>query len=162
MNWLISNWRILVIFSLIMLCTFYVGLFDHYRNSYRVEKQRADTAQNLAVQRQETINDMQRRQHSVAAIDAKYTKELADAKNTIADLQRDVASGAKRLRVNATCERVSDATRASGLADASTPRLTPDAERAYWRLREQLVTAEKQINGLQDYIRAIQNVEKTQ
>lgn len=138
------------------------ALAAHYRSHYllALNEQRA-TAQ-LAASRLITITHMQRQQLTVAAIDAKYTRELADAKNTIADLQRDVASGTKRLRVNATCGRVPGTARAPGLADASTPRLTPDAERAYWRLREQLFTAEKQINGLQDYIRAIQNVEKTQ
>ncbi|PIJ79914.1 hypothetical protein BL249_05290 [Erwinia sp. OLFS4] len=156
------SWRTMAVGILVVGIVVAGRLAFYYRDSYHhaLDKQR-EFAQ-LAESRQKIIVDMQARQRVVAAIDAKYTKELADAKQTIADLQRDVSSGAKRLRVNATCERVSDATRASGMADASSPELTSDAERAYWRLREQLVTAEKQINGLQDYIRAIQNVEKTQ
>ncbi len=50
------------------------------------ESRRADDAESLAKQRQETINDMQVRQRDVAALDAKYTGELADAKATIDQL----------------------------------------------------------------------------
>ena len=44
---------------------------------------------------------MQRQQQSVAALDAKYTKELADAKATIDQLHDDVATGKHRLQLNA-------------------------------------------------------------
>jgi len=47
------------------------------------ENRRADEAESLAKQRQETINDMQVRQRNVAVLDEKYTKELADAKKTL-------------------------------------------------------------------------------
>ncbi|SFN76497.1 prophage endopeptidase [Izhakiella capsodis] len=147
---------------LIVVTTVACRLTSYYRDNYLAALNKQHEFAQLADSRLSTITHMQRQQLSVAAIDAKYTKELDDAKNTIDDLQRDVASGAKRLRVNATCERVSDATRASGVADASAAAVTADAEQNYFRLREQIATAEKQINGLQDYIRAIQNVEKTQ
>ncbi|MGQ0454557.1 lysis system i-spanin subunit Rz, partial [Bacillus sp. SS-TM] len=46
-----------------------------------------------------TIKDMQARQRDVAALDAKYTGELADAKETIERLHSDVIAGRKRLHV---------------------------------------------------------------
>ena len=44
------------------------------------------------------ITDMQMRQRDVAALDAKYTKELADAKAENDALRDDVAAGRRRLR----------------------------------------------------------------
>ena len=45
------------------------------------------------------ITDMQMRQRDVAALDAKYTKELADAKAENDALRDDVAAGRRRLRI---------------------------------------------------------------
>lgn len=96
-----------------------------------------------------TIADMQTRQRDVAALDAKYTKELADAKSTINQLERDVDSGRKRLRISAICQTATS----PSVANAGTCELNPDSRRTYFRLREQLVTTEKQIRGLQEYVR---------
>nr|WP_154325057.1 lysis protein [Pantoea sp. 201603H] len=156
MPFLLSNWRS-VLWLLLAVCVAVFGsIAQHYRNAYEKADNERQKATQLANSRQQTITRMQADQKSVAAIDEKYTRELADAKQTIADLQRDVAAGTKRLRVNATCQRVSTTTAPAILDDASSPQLTPDAERAYWHLREQLATADKQIGGLQDYIRSIQ------
>ncbi|WP_447887412.1 lysis protein [Serratia fonticola] len=96
-----------------------------------------------------------------SAIDTHRTRELADAKSKIADLQRDVASGAKRLQLNASCKSAT-ATTTGSMADAFSAELTPDARQNYFRLREQLVTSEKQILGLQEYIRKVVFYEKSQ
>ena len=49
---------------------------------------------------------MQMRQRDVAvALDAKYTKELADAKAEN-DALRDVAAGRRRLHIKAVCQSV--------------------------------------------------------
>ena len=45
------------------------------------------------------ITDMQMRQRDVAALDAKYTKELADAKAENDALRDDVAAGRRRLHI---------------------------------------------------------------
>lgn len=97
------------------------------------------------------------------AIDTHRTKELADAKSKIADLQRDVADGTKRLQLNASCKS-STASAASGLADGASARLTDSAERDYFRLRERIETARSQIAGLQDYINnvCLNPIRKTQ
>ncbi|EMK2610015.1 lysis protein [Citrobacter sp. Cf224] len=126
---------------------------NHYRdNATEYKKQRDEKSQALN-QANATITDMTTRQRDVAALDAKYTKELSDAKKTINDLRRDVDSGAKRLRIAATCPGVSKATSATGVDDAGSPELTPDARRNYFDHRDGIATADKMILGMQDYIK---------
>ena len=50
--------------------------------------------------RTRAITDMQMRQRDVAALDAKYTKELADAKAENDALRDDVAAGRRRLHIS--------------------------------------------------------------
>ena len=58
---------------------------------------------------------MQMRQRDVAALDAKYRKELADAKAENDALRDDVAAGRRRLHIKAVCQSVREATTASGV-----------------------------------------------
>ena len=128
-------------------------LVNHYRDNaitYKDQRDKATKNLNLA---NDTIKDMQTRQRDVAALDAKYTKELSDAKKTINDLRRDVDSGVKRLRIAATCPGMSKATSAPGVDDAGAPELTPDARRNYFDHRDGIATADKMIRGMQDYIK---------
>ena len=126
---------------------------NHYRdNAITYKDQRDKATKNLRLAN-DTIKDMQVRQRDVAALDAKYTKELSDAKKTINDLRRDVDSGAKRLRIAATCPGVPKATSATGVDDAGAPELTPDARRNYFDHRDGIATADKMIRGMQDYIK---------
>ncbi|HGE8458747.1 TPA: lysis protein [Serratia marcescens] len=90
-------------------------------------------------------------QKAVADIDLQRTQELEDAKSKIADLQRDVATGARKLRVYASCQSA----KSSGVANAASPRLTDAAQRDYFTLRERIEIANKQISGLQDYINQV-------
>ena len=71
---------------------------------------------------------MQMRQRDVAALDAKYTKELADAKAENDALRDDVAAGRRRLHIKAVCQSVREATIASGVDNAAS-RLADTAER---------------------------------
>ncbi|EOF6097476.1 lysis system i-spanin subunit Rz, partial [Salmonella enterica] len=57
----------------------------------------------LADARQQTIDDMTQRQRRNAALDAKYTQELADAKAESEKLRADLASGRRRLQLHAVC-----------------------------------------------------------
>ena len=50
------------------------------------------------------ITDMQMRQRDVAAPDAKYTKELVDAKAENDALRDDAAAGRRRLYIKAVCQ----------------------------------------------------------
>ena len=90
---------------------------------------------------------MQMRQRDVAALDAKYTKELADAKAENDALRDDVAAGRRRLRIKAVCQSVREAATASGVDNAASPRLADTAERDYFTLRERLITMQKQLEG---------------
>ena len=113
---------------------------------------RADDAEHSLKMAKETIADMQTRQREVAALDAKYTGELADAKATIDQLERDVATGKRRLQLNATCT-ANGATGTGSMGDASSPRLTDSAQRDYFTLRERIETVTKQVGYLQEYIK---------
>ncbi|EPG1747643.1 lysis protein [Klebsiella pneumoniae] len=116
------------------------------------EKKRADEAEHSLKLAKETITDMQTRQRDVAALDAKYTGELADAKANIEQLERDVAAGRKRLRINATCPKGNTAG-ATRVDDATAPGLTDAAQRDYFTLRERIETITTQLTGLQAYVR---------
>ena len=120
--------------------------------SYKGEKKRADDAEQSLSLAKATITDMQTRQRDVAALDAKYTKELADANAENNRLRADVVAGKRRLQIAATCSK-DETTGASGLADGSSPRLTADAELNYWRLRDGIAAVTKQLTGLQEYVR---------
>ncbi|QIU89412.1 lysis protein [Yokenella regensburgei] len=124
---------------------------NHYRDNAITYRDQRDKATKQLILANATIKDMQTRQRDVAALDAKYTGELADAKATIDQLERDVASGKRRLQLNARCP-ANGATSTGGLGDASGPRLTDSAERDYFTLRERIVTVTKQVGYLQDYI----------
>ena len=117
---------------------------------YKEQRDKANGQLNLA---KAAITDMQTRQRDVAALDAKYTKELADAQNTISDLRLDVDSGAKRLRVSATCNGVRQASTATGMDVIAEPELTGAARRDYFTLRERIEIVTKQLTGLQEYVR---------
>ena len=53
--------------------------------------------------------------------DAKYTKELADAKAENDALRDDVAAGRRRLHIKAVCQSVREATTAIGVDNATSP-----------------------------------------
>ncbi|WP_446026716.1 lysis protein [Escherichia coli] len=89
---------------------------------------------------------------NVAALDEKYTKELANAKAENDALRDDVAAGRRRLHIKAVCQSVREATTASGVDNAASPRLADTAERDYFTLRERLITMQKQLEGTQKYI----------
>lgn len=114
---------------------------------------RADKAASLAQERQDTIDDMQARQRDVAALDAKYTGELAYAKANIEKLHDDVSAGRKRLQLNATCPYTDKSPGATSLDDGTSARLTDAAQRDYFTLRERIETSRKMNAGLQQYIR---------
>ncbi|WP_316541865.1 lysis protein [Klebsiella michiganensis] len=125
---------------------------SHYKGKAESETKRANDAEHSLVLANATITDMQTRQRDVAALDAKYTGELANAKETIERLHSDVIAGKRRLQLNANCP-ANGATGTGGLGDATGPRLTDSAERDYWRLRAGISTVTGQVSYLQDYIR---------
>lgn len=128
---------------------------NHYRNNAIAYKDQRDTATHKLTLANATITDMTKRQRDVAALDARYTKELADAKAENDALRDDVAAGRRRLLVNATCPAMptGKSTSAASVDNAARPRLADSAQRDYFTLKERVTTMQKQLEGAQDYIR---------
>ena len=148
--------RVLCVVIIVMLVACGVlslGL-NHYRdNAITYKAQRDNKASELKLANA-TITDMQVRQRDVAALDAKYSRELSDARTENETLRADVAAGRKRLRINATCPgSVREAPTTSGVDNATGPQLADTVTRDYFTLRERLMTMHKQLEGAQDYIR---------
>ena len=141
-------WLQLLVLALIGALAFFV---NHYRDNAITYRDQRDKATEKLLLATSTIKDMQTRQRDVAALDAKYTGELADAKETIERLHSDVIAGRKRLQVAATCAK--STTGASSMGDGESPRLTADAELNYYRLRSGIDRITAQVNYLQEYIR---------
>ena len=136
----------------ICLLIFMAWAIDHYRDNAIIYKDQRDKVTEKLSLANATIKDMQTRQRDVAALDAKYTGEMAHAKETIERLHSDVIAGSKRLQLNANCSANGTAG-TGGMGDASGTRLTDSAERDYFTLRERIVTVTKQVGYLQEYIR---------
>ena len=146
------SWKAGIALFIVGLIVALALLVGHYRdNAITFKDQRDKATENLSLAN-DAIEDMKVRQRDVAALDAKYTGELADAKATIDQLERDVASGKRRLQLNANCP-ANGTTGTGGMGDATSPRLTDSAERDYFTLRERIVTVTKQVGYLQDYIK---------
>lgn len=134
-------------FFLLIVCSIAYSA-HHYAKLYRqAEKELKES--------QATVEKMQSQQKTVAELDAKYTKDLADAQNTIDRLRDDVTAGTKRLSVRAKCLPQSAATGSVG--DAGAAELSSDSRQDYYRLREQLASNDKQIRYLQEYIKSVLN-----
>ena len=147
--------RVTAIISALVICIIVClsWAVNHYRDNAITYKAQRDkkVARELKLANA-AITDMQMRQRDVAALDAKYTKELADAKAENDALRDDVAAGRRRLHIKAVCQSVREATTASGVDNAASPRLADTAERDYFTLRERLITMQKQLEGTQKYI----------
>ena len=108
--------RVTAIISALVICIIVClsWAVNHYRdNAITYKAQRDKNARELKLANA-AITDMQMRQRDVAALDAKYTKELADAKAENDALRDDVAAGRRRLHIKAVCQSVREATTASG------------------------------------------------
>ena len=115
--------RVTAIISALVICIIVClsWAVNHYHdNAITYKAQRDKNARELKLANA-AITDMQMRQRDVAALDAKYTKELADAKAENDALRDDVAAGRRRLHIKAVCQSVREATTASGVDNAASP-----------------------------------------
>ena len=122
--------RVTAIISALVICIIVClsWAVNHYRdNAITYKAQRDKNARELKLANA-AITDMQMRQRDVAALDAKYTKELADAKAENDALRDDVAAGRRRLHIKAVCQSVREATTASGVDNAASPRLADNCQ----------------------------------
>ena len=145
-------------YVLLCLCLVAMGtglLATHYHDKVKEWRATAHQTQQLAKQQEAAISEMQARKREVAVLDAKYTKELADAQATIEQLHHDVIAGRKRLYLKTRRSAMPEgkAPGASGVDDAARTRPDKSAERDYFTLRSRIELAGKQIAGLQQYIR---------
>ena len=129
-------------------------LVSHYHDNATEFKRQRDKATEQLSMAKDTIADMQVRQRDVAALDAKYTKELADAKAENDALQRKLDNGG-RVLVKGKCP-VSAATQTAGSAsmgDDATVELSAVAGRNVLGIRAGIINDQKSLSVLQDYIR---------
>ena len=96
--------RVTAIISALVICIIVClsWAVNHYRdNAITYKAQRDKNARELKLANAANYPGMQMRQRDVAALDAKYTKELADAKAENDALRDDVAAGRRRLHIKA-------------------------------------------------------------
>lgn len=143
-------WLQLLVIALIGVLAFSV---NRYRdNAITYKDQRDKAAKNLSTANA-TIKDMQVRQRDVAALDAKYTKELADAKAENDALQRKLDNGG-RVLVKGKCPVPTSAETSSttGMGNDATVELSPAAGRNVLGIRSGIVSDQTSLRTLQEYI----------
>ncbi|HHO9700194.1 TPA: lysis protein, partial [Citrobacter braakii] len=126
---------------------------NHYRdNAAEYKKQRDEKTQALNLANA-TIKDMQTRQRDVAALDAKYTKELADAKAENDALQRRLDNGGRVLaKGKCPVPASTETSRTSGMGNDATVELSPVAGRNVLGIRSGIVSDQASLRTLQEYI----------
>ncbi|WP_420066706.1 lysis protein [Salmonella enterica] len=129
-------------------------LANHYRNNAITYKEQRDTVTHRLTLANATITDMTTRQRDVAALDAKYTKELADAKAENDALRRKLDNGG-RVLVKGKCPVSSSAetSSASGMGNDATVELSPVAGRNVLGIRDGIISDQTALRTLQEYIR---------
>ncbi|EAY3664276.1 lysis protein [Salmonella enterica] len=148
------NWKTMFV-GLLLVSLIVVGrLANHYRNNAITYKGQRDTATHKLKLANETIDDMQGRQRDVAALDARYTKELADAKAENDALRRKLDNGG-RVLVKGKCPVSSSAetSSASGMGNDATVELSPVAGRNVLGIRDGIISDQAALRTLQEYIR---------
>ncbi|EHC0800450.1 TPA: lysis protein [Salmonella enterica subsp. diarizonae serovar 61:q,v:z35] len=129
-------------------------LANHYRNNAITYKEQRDTVTHRLTLANATITDMTKRQRDVAALDAKYTKELVDAKAENDALRRKLDNGG-RVLVKGKCPVSSSAetSSASGMGNDATVELSPVAGRNVLGIRDGIISDQAALRTLQEYIR---------
>lgn len=148
--------RVTAIISAVVICLIVClgWLANHYHTNATQFKEQRDKATEKLSLANNTITDMQTRQRDVAALDAKYTKELADAKAENDALQRKLDNGG-RVLVKGKCP-VSAATQTAGSAsmgDDATVELSAVAGRNVLGIRSGILSDQTALRVLQGYIR---------
>lgn len=126
---------------------------NHYRGNAIAYKDQRDKANEQLSLATATIKDMQVRQRDVAALDAKYTQELADAKAENDTLQRKLDNGG-RVRVKGRCPvpASTQTTGTSSMGNDATVELSDVAGRNVLGIRSGIISDQKALRMLQEYI----------
>lgn len=144
--------RLAVIVGTITLLLISAGLAKHYRDNYLHALDKQAEYANLAQSRLDTITAMQRQQQEVAVLDAKYTRELTDARLENDRLRADVAAGARKLRIKGTCS-VSKAAPTAGVGDGAAVELNREVGSAVFDIRAGIISDQQKLRFLQEYVR---------
>lgn len=141
------------IVSLLIVAAALAWTADHYHGNAVKYKDQRDTVTHKLALANATITDMQTRQRDVAALDARYTKELADAQTRNTDLQRRLAAGG-RVRVKGRCTVPASTTPAStgSVGDAATVELSPDSGQNVLSIRSGIISDQAKLRYLQQYV----------
>ncbi|EDW0096187.1 lysis protein [Salmonella enterica subsp. enterica serovar Gaminara] len=142
------------IVSLLILAAVLAWTTDHYHGNAVKYKEQRDTVTHKLALANATITDMTKRQHDVAALDARYTKELSDAKAENDALRRKLDNGG-RVLVKGKCPVSSSAetSSASGMGNDATVELSPVAGRNVLGIRDGIISDQTALRTLQEYIR---------
>ncbi|EFE3302360.1 lysis protein [Escherichia coli] len=148
--------RVTAIISALVICIIVClsWAVNHYRdNAITYKAQRDKNVRELKLANA-AITDMQMRQRDVAALDAKYTKELAYAKAENDALLRKLDNGG-RVLVKGKCPVPSSAetSSASGMGNDATVELSPVAGRNVLDIRDGIIRDQTALRTLQEYIR---------
>ncbi|EBI1608621.1 lysis protein [Salmonella enterica] len=140
--------------SLLIVATALGWTTSHYHGNAVKYKDQRDTVTHNLKMANETISDMKTRQRDVAALDAKYTKELADAQTRNTDLQRCLAAGG-RVRVEGRCSVPTETETASTsrVGNAATVELSPVAGQNVLNIRAGIISDQEKLKYLQEYVR---------
>lgn len=143
-------WLQLMVLALIGVLAFFV---NHYRDNAITYKDQRDKATKQLSLANATIKDMQTRQRDVAALDAKYTQELANAKAQNDALQRKLDNGG-RVHVKGKCPvpATNQTASTSGMGNDETVELSDVAGRNVLGIRSGIISDQKALRVLQDYI----------
>ncbi|WP_423767429.1 lysis protein [Enterobacter hormaechei] len=141
----------LLVVALIGVLAFFV---NHYRDNAITYKDQRDKATKSLRLANDTIKDMQTRQRDVAALDAKYTQELADAKAQNDALQRKLDNGG-RVLVKGRCPvpATTQATVTPGLGNDASVELSDVAGRNVLGIRSGIISDQTSLRALQEYIK---------
>lgn len=113
-----------------------------------------DTANNVVSSLRTTMRLQRELMTDLAELDRKNTEALTNARKENSQLAADVAAGRKRLRVDAVCPGgMPEAASAASTPDDRTAELNPAARPTYHALRDQLLTTENALAGLQEWVR---------
>ncbi len=148
--------RVTAIISALVICIIVClsWAVNHYRDNAIAYKEQRDKKVSELKQATATIADMQQRQRDVAALDAKYTKELADAKAENDALRRKLDNGS-RVLVKGKCQvpASTETSRASGMGNDATVELSSVAGRNVLGIRDGIIRDQTALRTLQEYIK---------
>ncbi|HAE4962990.1 TPA_asm: lysis protein [Salmonella enterica subsp. salamae serovar 18:z10:z6] len=143
-----------VIASLIIVAAALGWTTSHYHGNAVKYKDQRDTVTHKLALANATITDMTKRQRDVAALDAKYTKELADAQTRNTDLQRRLAAGGRvRVKGHCTVPASTETSSPGSVGNAATVELSPVAGQNVLNIRAGIISDQEKLKYLQEYIR---------